>query len=78
MKLLTSALLLAIPLLADDFSTSAGILKITPIQHASFIIEAGGKVIYVDPAQGSYDSGPKADLTHERRVKTVREAAAFE
>jgi L-ascorbate metabolism protein UlaG (beta-lactamase superfamily) len=62
MKLLTSALLLAIPLLADDFSTSAGILKITPIQHASFIIEAGGKVIYVDPAQGSYDSGPKADL----------------
>jgi L-ascorbate metabolism protein UlaG (beta-lactamase superfamily) len=62
MKLLTTALLLSLPLLADDFSTSAGTLKITPIQHASFMIEAGGKAIYIDPAQGSYDGRPKADL----------------
>jgi L-ascorbate metabolism protein UlaG (beta-lactamase superfamily) len=62
MKYLVSALLLCAPLLADDLSTSAGVVHITPIQHASFLIEASGKVIYVDPAQGSYDGRPKADL----------------
>src|SRR5215470_5971130 len=46
---------------ADEFSTSAGPLKITPIQHASVLIQAGGKVLYVDPAQGNYDGLPKAD-----------------
>ena len=62
MKLLTAAILLSLPVLADDIPTSKGTLTITPIQHASFMIEAGGKVIYVDPAQGSYDGRPKADL----------------
>ena len=62
MKLLIAGLLLSLPLLADDISTSAGTVKITPIQHASFLIEAGGKVIYVDPAQGNFDGRPKADL----------------
>jgi L-ascorbate metabolism protein UlaG (beta-lactamase superfamily) len=62
MKLLTAALLVSLPLLADDFSTSTGTLTITPIQHASFMIQAGGRVVYVDPAQGSYDGRPKADL----------------
>jgi L-ascorbate metabolism protein UlaG (beta-lactamase superfamily) len=46
----------------EEFKTSAGVLKITPIQHASFMIEAGGQVIHVDPAQGNYDGLPPADL----------------
>src|SRR6478672_8099303 len=62
MKFLITGLLLSLTLLADDISTSTGTVKITPIQHASFMLEAGGKVIYVDPAQGSFDSRPKADL----------------
>ncbi len=35
----------------QTFKTSAGPVKITPIYHASTLIEAGGKVIYVDPTQ---------------------------
>jgi L-ascorbate metabolism protein UlaG (beta-lactamase superfamily) len=62
MKLLLAASFLSVTLLADDIATSRGTITITPIQHASFIIEAGGKVIYVDPAQGSYEGRPKADL----------------
>ena len=34
----------------QTFETSAGPVKITPIYHASALIEAGGKLIYVDPA----------------------------
>lgn len=45
----------------EEFSTAAGPLQITPIQHASLILKAGGKVMYVDPAQGSYDGLPQAD-----------------
>lgn len=45
----------------EEFSTSAGKLRITPIQHASLMIQAGNKVLYIDPAQGSYDALPKAD-----------------
>ncbi|MFB3825273.1 MAG: MBL fold metallo-hydrolase [Bryobacteraceae bacterium] len=37
-------------------------VRITPIQHASLMIEAGGKVIYMDPAQGQYEGLPAADL----------------
>jgi L-ascorbate metabolism protein UlaG (beta-lactamase superfamily) len=51
---------------AEEFSTSAGSVKITPIKHASLMIEAGGKVIQVDPwSQGTearYATMPKADL----------------
>ena len=46
---------------AEEFQTAAGALQLTPIQHASLMIRAGGKVLYVDPAQGSYDGLPKAD-----------------
>jgi L-ascorbate metabolism protein UlaG (beta-lactamase superfamily) len=46
----------------EEFKTSAGTVKITPIQHASLMIEAGGQVAYVDPAQGSFEGLPKADL----------------
>jgi len=45
----------------EQFSTSAGPLQITPIQHASLMIQAGGKVLYIDPAQGTYDGRPPAD-----------------
>lgn len=58
------ALALAIPALAaapEEFATSAGKLEIVPIQHASLMVRAGGKVLYLDPAQGSYDGLPKAD-----------------
>src|ERR1700684_4325764 len=45
------------------FSTSAGPVKITPLHHASPLIEAGGKTIYLDPAKPVKFSGlPKADL----------------
>jgi L-ascorbate metabolism protein UlaG (beta-lactamase superfamily) len=45
------------------FETSAGPVEITPIYHASTLITAGGKVIYVDPAKPSdFTSLPPADL----------------
>jgi L-ascorbate metabolism protein UlaG (beta-lactamase superfamily) len=46
----------------EEFKTSAGPLKITPIMHATMMIEAGGQVIHVDPAQGKLGGLPKADL----------------
>jgi L-ascorbate metabolism protein UlaG (beta-lactamase superfamily) len=46
----------------ETFKTSAGDLKIAPIQHASMMIQAGGQTIYVDPAMGNYDGLPAADL----------------
>ncbi|MFN7995607.1 MAG: MBL fold metallo-hydrolase [Bryobacteraceae bacterium] len=53
---------LAAGLAWEDFPTSAGPVRFAPIEHASLILEAGGKVIYIDPAQGNYDGLPKADL----------------
>src|ERR1700726_307951 len=45
------------------FSTSAGPVKITPLYHATTLIEAGGKTIYLDPAKPAKLTGlPKADL----------------
>ena len=45
------------------FSTSAGPVKITPLHHASTLIEAGGKTIYLDPAKpAKFSALPKADL----------------
>src|SRR5579871_5501444 len=45
------------------FPTSAGPVKITPLNHASTLIEAGGKVIYLDPAKPvKFGELPKADL----------------
>src|SRR5579871_903523 len=56
-----------LPLIASaqtqSFSTSAGVVKITPLYHASTLIEAGGKTIYLDPAKPTkFDGRPKADL----------------
>ena len=48
---------------AQQFQTSAGPVKITPIYHASLLIEAGNKTIYLDPAKPADVSGlPPADL----------------
>jgi L-ascorbate metabolism protein UlaG (beta-lactamase superfamily) len=45
------------------FPTSAGSVKITPLFHASTLIEAGGKTIYLDPAKpAKLSEHPKADL----------------
>src|ERR1700687_939967 len=48
---------------AQIFETSAGQVKITPILHASLLIEAGGKTIYLDPAKPANFAGlAPADL----------------
>src|SRR3954451_6250042 len=62
--LIGSILALALPGVAQTqtFSTSAGPVKITPLNHASTLIEAGGKAIYLDPAKPANLTGPKADL----------------
>jgi len=47
----------------DVIKTDLGSLKITPINHASLMLEWNGKAIYVDPtSQGDYTGLPKADL----------------
>src|SRR5713226_9846777 len=47
----------------QTFPTSAGEVKITPLYHASTLIEAGGKTIYLDPAKPAKFAGsPRADL----------------
>ncbi len=47
----------------QTFDTSAGQVKITPIYHATLLIQAGGKNIYVDPAKpASFTGLPPADL----------------
>ncbi|MEO7653754.1 MAG: MBL fold metallo-hydrolase [Bryobacteraceae bacterium] len=66
MKLAAYFLVLGMTALAarpvQEISSSAGSVKITPIQHASLMIEAGGKVLYVDPGQGDYEGLPAADF----------------
>jgi len=48
---------------SQTFETSAGPVKVTPLYHASMLIEAAGKNIYIDPAKPANFSGlPKADL----------------
>jgi len=48
---------------SDTLPTSSGDLKITPIRHASLMLEWKGKVIDVDPwGAESYAGLPKADL----------------
>jgi len=51
------------PRQADVEKTSGGELRITPVTHASVMLEWAGKVIHVDPwSQGDYAGLPKADL----------------
>src|SRR5689334_17227867 len=48
---------------SDTIQTSKGALKITPIMHASFMMEFGGKVIHVDPwSQANFEGLPHADV----------------
>src|ERR1700733_7274026 len=63
--LLCALLLTAAAYAADkpeEFKTSAGTLTMTPIQHAGLMLQAGGQMVQIDPAQGSYDGFPAADL----------------
>ncbi len=46
----------------ETFETGASPVKITPVQHATVMIEAAGKIIYVDPAQGKLEGMPLADM----------------
>lgn len=61
--LLAAALAAAASHPTVEFKTRGGPLKLTAIRHASFLLEAGGKVIHVDPwSQGDYTGLPKADI----------------
>lgn len=61
--LLLAAAFAAAPHPVVEFKTSAGPLKLTAIRHASLMLEAGGKVIHVDPwSQGDYSGLPRADI----------------
>jgi L-ascorbate metabolism protein UlaG (beta-lactamase superfamily) len=46
----------------ETIKTKAGDLKITPVMHATMILEAGGQVVIVDPAMGDLKTAPKADV----------------
>jgi len=45
----------------EKIPSSQGSIEIIAIQHASMAIKAGGKVLYIDPSQGSYEGLPQAD-----------------
>src|SRR3954462_2432341 len=68
-KLLSCVLIAALPVLAEparpvqELATSSGVVKITPVNHASLVIEGGGAVIHVDPTSaGNYDGLPAGNL----------------
>jgi L-ascorbate metabolism protein UlaG (beta-lactamase superfamily) len=47
----------------DEAPTSTGMVRVTVIHHASFMIENDGQVIHVDPVSaGNYEGLPQADL----------------
>jgi len=61
--LLLTSCIVALSAEPDTVQTAEGPLKITPIKHASLMIEFKNKVIHVDPwSQGDYTGVPKADL----------------
>ncbi len=59
---MTCAALHASP--ADTIETPQGKLEVTPIEHATFVLQWGGKTIFVDPTQGgaAFASYGKADV----------------
>jgi L-ascorbate metabolism protein UlaG (beta-lactamase superfamily) len=53
----------AAPVPVQTFSTRKGPVRITPIYHASAMIQAGGNRIYIDPARpANIDGLPAGDL----------------
>jgi len=60
---LAPILLLAQSRPTSEFKTADGTVKLTPIRHASLMLEAGGQTIAVDPwSQGNFDGLPQANL----------------
>jgi L-ascorbate metabolism protein UlaG (beta-lactamase superfamily) len=48
---------------SDVLPTSKGELRITPLYHATLLLQLGGRAIYVDPAHDiSYEGLPRADI----------------
>ncbi len=48
---------------SDEFQTSAGVVRITMINHATMMVEGGGTVIQIDPMGAQrYASLPQADI----------------
>jgi L-ascorbate metabolism protein UlaG (beta-lactamase superfamily) len=79
--LLTAFLAYAQPArVSDEFQTTAGVVKITPIHHASVMVQGGGQVIQIDPVDESqYADLPKANLiliTHDHRDHMDAKAVA--
>ena len=69
MRLLILGILLAAAVFAqpkrpvEEFPAKDGPVRITPIRHASLMVEAGGQVVHIDPwSQGNYDGLPRADV----------------
>jgi L-ascorbate metabolism protein UlaG (beta-lactamase superfamily)/enterochelin esterase-like enzyme len=64
----------------DEFSSSVGPIRITLINHATLMIEAGGMVIHIDPVGAQrYDNLPKADvilITHTHPDHLDKDAVA--
>lgn len=51
------------PAPADDtLATSAGVVKIHPINHATLRLEIADKIVWIDPTTKADLTGPKADL----------------
>lgn len=47
----------------DTFATSKGDVRVTPILHASLLLEVAGQAIYIDPfGKGDFVGLPKADF----------------
>ena len=55
---LAAAIAAMASLATEEFKTKAGVLKMTPIQHGSLTLEAGGQVIEVDPAISGFGAVP--------------------
>ena len=67
--IIVSLLLLNLSFAAEEFKTTKGKVVVTPINHATMVVEWGGKTIYVDPVgmPDWYKTFPKPDvvlLTH--------------
>jgi L-ascorbate metabolism protein UlaG (beta-lactamase superfamily) len=61
--ILAAAIVMAVGAQVKRPAETVSGVSITPIRHASLMLQANGKVIHVDPwSQGNYDGLPPADL----------------